>query len=164
MARMFPTMVSDPNDPNRRYLGPVGDTWPQPLRIGYWLILVAAVLMLVTGMLMLATGVPGELPEEMAREFRADMRIVAWGNILLGMLLTVAASFFPKGSKKARRYAVAMVMVTMFLNFAGFYIGVAGWAPFLIVFLLAFGMFFAFRPVSNAFVDEQSGDPWRGVE
>ena len=59
---------------------------------------------------------------------------------------------------------VAMVMVTMFLNFAGFYIGVAGWAPFLIVFLLAFGMFFAFRPASNAFVDEQSGDPWRGVE
>ena len=61
MAGMFPTMVSDPNDRNRRFTGEVGPAWPKPLKIGYYLCLIAAVLMFVIAFLTLANGVPDRL-------------------------------------------------------------------------------------------------------
>ena len=51
MAGMFPTMVSDPNDRNRRFTGEVGQAWPKPLKIGYYLCLLAALLMFVIAFL-----------------------------------------------------------------------------------------------------------------
>ena len=64
----------------------------------------------------------------------------------------------------ARRVAGATIGLTVFLNLAGFVVGVAGWASFVVVIVLVIALFFMFRPAANAFVDERSGDPWRGVE
>lgn len=163
MAGMFPAMVADPNDRNRRYSGPVGDEWPAPLRTGYWCFLLAAVLMLVSSFLMLRAGTPAELEQDVALSFRRNMRIVAVGNIILALCLTASAAFFERGSKRARRFAALFIFLTIFLNFAGFFVGVAGWVVFAIVALLAVGAFLIFRPSANAFVDERSGDVWRNV-
>ena len=51
----------------------------------------------------------------------------------------------------------------MFLNVAGFFIGVAGWASIVVVVLLVAALFGMFRPAANVFVDTRSGDLWRGV-
>ncbi|GAA1177946.1 hypothetical protein CGLAUT_01385 [Corynebacterium glaucum] len=164
MAGMFPTLVSDPNDRNRRFIGTVDDTWPQPLRMSYWLYLVAAVFMLVTGMLMIAAGVPGGLSAEALHFFRTNMYLVAVGNMVLAVCITAAASFLQQGSKRARRVLSVCVGLAMFLNFAGFFVKVSSWAGFVIVFVLAFAVFFMFRPASNAFIAERSGDPWLGLK
>lgn len=163
MAGMFPTMVADPNDPNRRYRGPVGEEWPASLRIGYWLLLLAAVLMLVNSFLMLRAGVPTGLDPEISRTVVMNYRVVAWGNIILALCLTACAAYFERGSKTSRRVASVVVLLTIFLNFAGFFVGIAGFGAFVIVALLGFGVFFIFRPAANAFVDERSGDVWRNV-
>lgn len=173
MAGMFPTMVSDPGDRNRRFSGEVGSEWPRSLRIGYYLILAAAVLMLVIGFVSLANGVPDRLPdtwmieganEELYERFAYNLRIFAWGNIILGLVLSGAAAFFSRGSKTARRVAGAATAAAVFINVAGFFIGVAGLASIAVVVVLVFALFFAFRPDANAFVDTRSGEVWRGVE
>lgn len=164
MAGMFPTMVSDPNDRNRRHFDDVTEVWPQSLKIGYLLFMTAAVLMLVTGMIMLRAGVPAELEGDVYLSFRRNMRIVAFGNMILGLLLAGCAAFFEQGSKRARLWASALVFLIIFLNFAGFFVGVSGWSAFAIVVLVGLGIFFAFRPAANAFVAHRSGDLWLGVK
>lgn len=164
MARMFPTMVSDPNDPNRRHTAPVGPTWPTALRVAYWLSMAAAVLMVLTALLMLNAGVPEALDAQVAASFRTNMRIVAVANIVLALCLTASASYFERGSRAARRWAGLFVGLAVFVNFAGFYVQVASWASIAIVVILGVAMFALFRPAANAFVDERSGNPWRGVE
>ena len=47
MAGVFPTFVADPNDPNRRYTGKVGEAWPGQLRAGYYTALAGTVLLLM---------------------------------------------------------------------------------------------------------------------
>lgn len=164
MARMFPTLVSDPNDRNRRFTGEVGETWPDALRRGYVLCLISAVLMLVIGFALIAAGTPERIDDAVRDPFSRNLRLVAWGNIVLALVLASAAAYFPKGSKTARRVAGATIGLTVFLNLAGFVVGVAGWASFVVVIVLVIALFFMFRPAANAFVDERSGDPWRGVE
>lgn len=164
MANMFPTMVSDPGDRNRRFTGTVGEQWPRNLRLGYILSLVAAVLMLVIGFAQLAAGAPENFNPDSGSKFMLNVRVLAWGNIIFAVALTCAAAYLPKGSKTARRVAAACIGLTIFLNLAGFFVQVAGWASFLVVILLVFALFFMFRPDANAYVDEKSGDPWRGVE
>lgn len=173
MAGMFPTMVSDPDDRNRRFSGEVGPQWPRSLRIGYYLALAAAVLMLVIGFVSLANGVPDRLPdtwmikgadEDLVERFASNLRIFAWSNIILGLVLSGAASYFSRGSKTARRVAGIVTACAVFVNLAGFFVGVAGWASIAVVVLLVFALFFAFRPDANAFVDTRSSDVWKGVE
>lgn len=164
MAGMFPTMVADPNDPNRRFNTAASSTWPRSLKIGYWMILASAVVMLVSALLMLRAGVPEKLDADVATTFRQNLRIAAYGNIVLALCLTAAAAFFERGSKVARRWASAFIMLAIFLNFAGFFVGVSGWSSFVIVVLLGLAVFFIFRPQANAFVDHRSGDLWQGVE
>ncbi|MCP1388045.1 hypothetical protein M5J20_07550 [Corynebacterium sp. TA-R-1] len=164
MAGMFPTMVADPNDRNRRYTDGPAEAWPESLRIGYWLVLLAAIVMLLTSMLMFKVGVPAEIDPDLRGSFTSNMRIVAVGNIVLALALAAFASYFERGSKNARRWASGMIGLTIFLNFAGFYVGVSGWSAFVIVVLLGLAVFFMFRPAANAFVDHRSGDLWQGVE
>ncbi|OFT32838.1 hypothetical protein HMPREF3171_00055 [Corynebacterium sp. HMSC08F01] len=172
MAGMFPTMVSDPNDKNRRYSGEATEQWPRPLRTAYYLVVASAVLMIVIGLMTLAKGVPDRLPdtwmiegadEALIERFRFNLRILAWGNIALAILLSMSAAYFHKGSKTARRIAAASIGATVFLNVAGFFIGVAGWASIVVVVLLVAALFGMFRPAANVFVDTRSGDLWRGV-
>ncbi|WP_051106245.1 MULTISPECIES: DUF7144 family membrane protein [Corynebacterium] len=170
---MFPTMVSDPNDRNRRFTGEVGQAWPKPLKIGYYLILAAAVLMLVIGFVSLANGVPDRLPdtwmiegadEELYDRFAFNLRIFAWGSIILGSLITSCCAYLPKGSKVARRWLAGFIGLAVFLQLASFFVGVAGLASVVVVVVLVFALFFVFRPAANAFVDKRSGDVWEGVE
>ena len=95
MAGMFPTMVSDPNDRNRRFTGGVGPDWPKPLKIGYYLCLTAAVLMFVIAFLTMANGVPDRLPdtwmiegadEELIDRFARNLRVYTWGSIILSLI------------------------------------------------------------------------------
>ena len=173
MAGMFPTMVSDPNDRNRRYTGEVGQQWPRPLKIGYYLALAAAVLLFVIAFLTMVNGVPDRLPdswmiegadEDVIERFTSNLRIYTWGSIILGALITSACAYLEKGSKVARRWAALFIAAAMFLQVTGFLVGVAGWAAFVVVGLLVFALFFMFRPAANAFVDKRSGDVWEGVE
>lgn len=164
MAGMFPTMVADPNDRNRRYTDGPAETWPGSLKIGYWLVLAAAVVMLLTGMLMLRAGVPEGLDSELHKAFSSNMRITAIGNMVLALCLAGTAAYFERGSKQARRWAAGFIGLSLFLNFAGFFVGVASWVTFVIAVLLGFAVFFMFRPAANAFVDHRSGDLWLGVE
>lgn len=163
MARMFPTMVPDPNDPNRRQRVPVGSIWPPALRVAYWLIMVAAVLMVLMALLMLQAGVPEGLDTQVVASFRTNMRIVAASNIVLALCLTTCAAYFQRGSRPARRWAGLFVGLAVFVNFAGFFVQVASWAAIFIVVVLVIAIFASFRPAANAFVDERSGNPWRGV-
>lgn len=163
MARMFPTMVPDPNDPNRRQRVPVGSIWPPALRVAYWLIMVAAVLMVLMALLMLQAGVPEGLDTQVVASFRTNMRIVAASNIVLALCLAACAVYVQRGSRLARRWAGLFVGLAVFVNFAGFFVQVASWAAIFIVVLLVIAIFALFRPAANAFVDERSGNPWRGV-
>lgn len=157
MAGMFPTMVSDQNDPNRRHTGPVGDTWPRNLQIAFYLICAAAVLMLVTAMFLISNGWPGDPNNvELRDTYMLNMRITAYGNIILAVALVSAASYFRFGSRKARRWAAVFIAVTAFLNVVAFILQLTAWASMITVILLAFAAFFAFRPDANAFVEQQS--------
>lgn len=164
MAGMFPTMVSDPGDRNRRFTGEVGERWPGTLRTSYYLCLVSAVLMLVIGFAQLAKGAPADYDPDSGSKFMLNLHVLAWGNIIFGIGLTCAAAYFPKGSKTARRVAAAFIGLTIFVNLAGFVVNVSGWASFAVVIVLVFALFFAFRPDANAYVDKMSGDVWQGVE
>lgn len=157
MAGMFPTIVSDPNDPNRRYRGAVGDTWPRNLQIAFYLICGAAVLMLVTAMMLLSQGFPGDpANESLCASYMTNLRAVSIGNIVLALLLVSAASYFRHGNRIARRCAAGFVALSCFLNVAAFMVQLTSWASMVIVILLAFSMLFAFRPDANAFVDKMS--------
>lgn len=164
MTHMFPTMVSDPGDRNRRFSGDVGSTWPRSLRIGYGLLLAAAVLMLVIGFAQLAVGAPENFDPNSGSKFMYNVRMVAIGDIIFAIALTFAAAYLPKGSKKARRWAGAIIGLASFLNLLGFFLGVAGWASFVVVIVMVMALFFIFRPDANAFVDKQSGDLWQGLK
>ena len=173
MAGMFPTMVSDPNDRNRRFTGEVGQAWPKPLKIGYYLCLIAAVLMFVIAFLTMAKGVPDRLPdlwmiegadEELYDTFARNQRVFTWDSIILGALITSCCAYLPKGSKVARRWLAGFIGLAVFLQLASFFVGVAGLASVVVVVVLVFALFFVFRPAANAFVDKRSGDVWEGVE
>ena len=164
MAGMFPTMVSDPNDRNRRFTGEVGPAWPKPLKIGYYLCLIAAVLMFVIAFLTLVADSPKDLDADVEGIFERNLRVYTWGSIILGSLITSCCAYLPKGSKVARRWLAGFIGLAVFLQLASFFVGVAGWAAFLVVGVLVFALFFVFRPAANAFVDTRSGDVWEGVE
>ncbi|MDN8605367.1 hypothetical protein Q0N48_05040 [Corynebacterium ureicelerivorans] len=170
---MFPTMVSDPDDKNRRYTGEVGSQWPRPLQIGYYLCLIAAVLMFVIAFLTMVNGVPDRLPdswmiegadEELIDTFAHNLRVYTWGSIILGSLITSCCAYLSKGSKVARRWLAGFIGLAVFLQLASFFVGVAGWASLAVVVILVFALFFMFRPAANAYVDKRSGDVWEGVE
>ena len=168
MAGMFPTLVADPNDRNRRHTDAVGETWPTPLKVAYWLVVAAAVLMLVTAVdlfatVFLGTYVPPNLDTDVTKSLLLNTRIVAVGNIALALGLAVCAAFFERGSKRARRFASVLVMLAVFINLAGFFVHAVGFVAFAIVILLAFAGFFMFRSAANAFVDHRSGDLWEGL-
>lgn len=164
MAGMFPTMVSDPNDRNRRFTGEVGQAWPKPLKIGYYLCLIAAVLMFVIAFLSMVADSPKDLDADVEGIFERNLRIYTWGSIILGSLITSCCAYLPKGSKVARRWLAGFIGLAVFLQLASFFVGVAGWAAFVVVGVLVFALFFVFRPAANAFVDKRSGDVWEGVE
>lgn len=164
MAGMFPTMVSDPNDRNRRFTGEVGPAWPKPLKIGYYLCLIAAVLMFVIAFLSMVADSPKDLDADVEGIFERNLRVYTWGSIILGSLITSCCAYLPKGSKVARRWLAGFIGLAVFLQLASFFVGVAGWAAFLVVGVLVFALFFVFRPAANAFVDTRSGDVWEGVE
>jgi len=161
---MFPTMVSDPNDRNRRFTGEVGQVWPKPLKVGYYLCLIAAVLMFVIAFLTMVADSPKDLDADVEGIFERNLRIYTWGSIILGSLITSCCAYLPKGSKVARRWLAGFIGLAVFLQLASFFVGVAGWAAFLVVGVLVFALFFVFRPAANAFVDKRSGDVWEGVE
>lgn len=170
---MFPIMVSDPDDRNRRYTGEVGAQWPRPLKTGYVLALAAAVLMLVIAFVTMANGLPDRLPDawmiegadqELFDRFASNLRIFIWSNIVVALGLAAATAYLPRGSKTARRFAALFVACGVFVNAAGFFVGVAGWASLVVVGLLVFALFFMFRPAANAYVDKRSGDVWEGVK
>lgn len=163
MAGMFPTMVSDPNDPNRRRAEPVGDTWPAPLRRAHRLVVAAAVLMLVAGMVMLAAGFPEGADEAFRAAFMRNIRFAAWSNIVLGLALGAAAAYLQRGSKVARRWVAVFSAAAIFINIAAFALRVTSWASFVIVVVLAVALWLAFRPASNAYVDEKHS-LWRGLK
>ena len=164
MAGMFPTMVSDPNDRNRRFTGEVGQAWPKPLKIGYYLCLIAAVLMFVIAFLTMVADSPKDLDADVEVIFARNLRIYTWGSIILGSWITACCAYLPKGSKVARRWLAGFIGLAVFLQLASFFVGVAGWAAFAVVGVLVFALFFVFRPAANAFVDKRSGDVWEGVE
>lgn len=166
-------MVSDPDDRNRRYTGEVGSQWPRPLQIGYYLCLIAAVLMFVIAFLTMVNGVPDRLPdswmiegadEELIDTFARNLRVYTWGSIILGSLITSCCAYLSKGSKVARRWLAGFIGLAVFLQLASFFVGVAGWASLAEVVILVFALFFMFRPAANAYVDKRSGDVWEGVE
>ena len=161
---MFPTMVSDPNDKNRRYTGEVGSQWPRPLKAGYVLALAVAVLLLVIAFLSLKAGTPQGIEPDVRDAFARNLRVYAWGNIILGACIASACAYLEKGSKAARRWASVFIGLAVFLQLSGFLVGVAGWAALVVVGLLVFALFFMFRPAANAYVDKRSGDVWEGVE
>lgn len=166
-------MVSDPDDKNRRYTGEVGSQWPRPLQIGYYLCLIAAVLMFVIAFSTMVNGVPDRLPdswmiegadEELIDTFARNLRVYTWGSIILGSLITSCCAYLSKGSKVARRWLAGFIGLAVFLQLASFFVGVAGWASLAVVVILVFALFFMFRPAANAYVDKRSGDVWEGVE
>ena len=151
---MFPTMVGDSNDPNRRYTARgTGEGWPTALRTSFWLIMVAALLMLLNGMMLLATGFPDGADEQFREAFMLNMRVTAFGNMLLAIPLVVIATELPRATKQVRIWAAALIAAAIFLNVVAFMIKVASWASFSIVLLLTFAVFFLFRPAANQFVE-----------
>lgn len=157
MAGMFPTMISHPDDANRRSSVEAGDEWPRTLQIGFYLVCAAAVVMLLLAMLLLSRGFPAGLDESVRQPFMANLRVTAFGNIILAVAVVSAASYFRQGSRKARRWAAGATALALFINLAAFFTHVLSvWAAMAVVIPLAFAMLFAFRPDSNAFVDKMS--------
>ncbi|SDS55608.1 hypothetical protein [Corynebacterium timonense] len=152
MAGMFPTMVSDPNDPNRRYNQPAGTEKPKALTRAFRLFVVACVLMLLTGMMLLAGGFPEGADEAFREPFMRNMRFTAWGNIILALALGATAAYVDRGSAPARRFAAGFSAAAIFLNIAAFALRVSAWASFIIVVLLAVAVWMMFRPPANAWV------------
>ena len=172
MAGMFPTMVTDSNDPNRNHRSSAwtaGQGCPRNLRVAFYLICTAGVLMLLTAFTLLANGYPGDdvihdvskllgdvADEEFRQRYMTNMRVTAWGSIILTLWLVSAAAYFPKGSSTARRWAGVGVALTCFLHLASFVVQLTAWVSMVVVVLLVVAMLLAFRPDSNAYVDEMS--------
>lgn len=152
---MFPTMVGDSDDPNRRYTAYTGGAWPRDLRVSYWLCMGGALLMLVTGMMLLSAGAPEGADEEFRAVFMRNMCVTAVANLVLALCLTATAAQFPKGVTGARPWASAFIAAAIFVNLVAFVIQVASWASFSIVVVLTFAVFFMFRPAANQFVEGQ---------
>lgn len=159
---MFPTPFTGGggNDPNRSWKeeqNPDG-TWPKSLRYGFVLSLVSAILMLVTGLVMLTHGeIQGDgAPLDVIAAYEKNLRFVAVGNIVVALLLTVAASYLRRGSLVGRRWFGVLLFAGAFLNLAGFIVSVVGLASIVVVVLLAFAGMFAFRPAANHFVSEKT--------
>lgn len=153
MPAMYPTMVGDSNDSNRRPSGQEGSGWPNALRTAYWCALGCAVAMLLTGMMLLAAGFPEGADEQLRGAFMTNMRITAFGNMALALGLVVAVTQLPARSKRARGWATGACAVAIFLNLAGFVVGVASWASFAIVVALTVTVFFLFRPESTRYLE-----------
>lgn len=154
MPSMFPSFSAHPDDPNRRYHVEVGDDWPRSLQIGFWLVVVGAVVMLVTAMMMITTGYPGDPADTAMRTaFMRNMWFVAVMNIILALVMGAAASYLRQGSRNARRIVAACIALACVFNVMAFAIRVGGLALMLVVVLLAFASLFLFRPAVNAYID-----------
>lgn len=153
---MFPTIVGGSDDPNRRYAADAqwaGEGVPPALRTSFWLVMAAALLMLVSGMMLLSTGFPAGADEQFRAAFMRNMRVTAYGNMILALGLVVSATQFPKAIKGARLWAAGLIAGAIFLNLVAFIIKVTSWASFGIVVLLTFAVFFMFRPAANQFME-----------
>lgn len=159
---MFPTPFSGSGapDPNRSWKEPqpADGSWPKSLRNGFVFAILTAILMLLTALVMLTSGpMPiQDAPLDVTATYRSNYRIVAWGNIVFALALTVAATSLRRGSAAGRRWFAGLLFVTAFLNIVGFIVSVVGLAGIVIVALAAFAGLFAFRPAANEFIREKT--------
>lgn len=135
---------------------------PKVFTAGYAVVLAAAALLLTISMMMLMVSLPEpDFGDELLEAFRRNRRFVAVANMVFAVALACAAAYTKAGSRKARRVLAAVVALAVFVNLAGLFVGAAGLFSLLVVILLAVGMWLLFRPASNAFVAQRSGDVWR---
>ncbi|MHA2787981.1 hypothetical protein ACXZ66_02365 [Corynebacterium sp. S7] len=160
MPSMFPSFSAHPDDRNRRYEEPkVGDDWPRALQIGFWLIVVGAILMVLSALLMISAGFPGDPADtEMRDAYMRNMWFLSVFNIVAALIMGGAAPYLRQGSKKARRILAVCIALACFFNVAGFALRVGGLVMMVIVVILAFAALFIFRPTSNAYISAKSNN------
>ena len=159
---MFPGKVPSPDDPNRgprRTPSAAGsDTWPAPLKWGYYVSVAAAILMVVTGMVGLANnhGASPEASAEVIAAFHRNMRFIGVYNIIAGLTVAALAAQLKSGDRVFRRVLAGVFALSIFFNIAAFAIQVSGLAAVVICVLLGVAAVMIFRPDANAYMAQMS--------
>lgn len=148
---MFPSPLGREYNPGHPE-GEADSTTPRPMRWGFLLAVIASVVMLVTGFVLLgAVGTARtEVPAEVVGTYVMNQRIVAWGNIVVGLALAALSPQLLRG--RYRGWWAGFTVVAIVVNALGLFVRVAGPASVLIIALLAFAAVFVYRPVCNRFV------------
>lgn len=160
---MFPGMYTSPDDPNRGprkvAAGEDGDTWPTPLRWGYYLSVAGAILMVFTGLVVLTQDFHGDAgaSAEVIEAFRRNIRFLGSFNIIAGLVIAALAAQLKVGGRISRRVMAVVFALAVFFNIVAFAIQVGGFSMLLIVVLLGAAAVMLFRPESNRHIQRMSG-------
>lgn len=134
---------------------PADGSAPRPMRWGFTLAVIGAVIMLVAGFILLGSVGTSrtEVPAEVVGTYVMNQRIVAWGNIVAALALAALSPQLLKG--RYRGWWAGFTVLGIVANALGLFVRVAGSASVLIIALLAFAAVFVYRPVCNHFVRGQ---------
>ncbi|AIT62199.1 hypothetical protein [Corynebacterium doosanense] len=148
---MFPSPLGREYNPGHS-TGESGGPTPRPMRWGFGLAVLAAVVMLVTGMVLLSSVGTSrtEVPDEVVDTYIMNQRIVAWGNLVGGLALAALSPQLLKG--RYRGWWAGFLVASIVVNALGLFVRVSGPASLVIIALLAFAAVFAYRPACNRFV------------
>lgn len=152
MPNMFPTMYRG----DEGHSHPIGDPTvePQALKVGYWWLIVSAALTIFFGLVVATSGYTGDpnvSPQFMAK-VEMNQRIVGIYNIVAGFLIAVLMTQVRRAVKYARRWVVAIVMITVLVDMVAFTVKAAGMGIALLPLLLATGALIIYRPAVNTYV------------
>lgn len=155
MPSMFPGMSIHPDDPNRRPRVSSGDpsNLPRPLAWGYYLCVVAAVIMVLAGLIMLTSGYSGDggVSQEIIDAYLRNVNFIGIFNIIAGLLIAALAAQLKTGGKVSRRVLAGVIGLALFFNIAAFAIQVGGFSHVVIVLLLIIALLMMFRADSNRY-------------
>lgn len=160
MPSMFPSMYrSERSDahpgPSGRREAALGI--PKALRAGFYVLVVASIVMILAGLILATSGYRGSPtePAEFQNAVVRNQRVLAMFNMVLGLVVATLASQLRHGAKVSRRWLLGCIFVGVVFNLVAFIFKAAGPGMALVPILLAIGGLLIYRPSVNAFVEQR---------
>ncbi|MGJ4049890.1 hypothetical protein ACN4DP_02805 [Corynebacterium macclintockiae] len=158
MPAMFPSMVPNSDDPNRRvaYWQP-GDPTPRMVIASFAMLVFGGAIMVLVGVLSLTASWDREpTSAEEAEHMRFminNVRILGGINVVVGALLVFFAPGVRDGYRGKRRLVLWLGAIGILFMLAGWVFGFTGPGQALIALWVAVALLMAYRPAVNQFFD-----------